>query len=280
MATVIFYNFILLSSTFFVWLSERMHYKLDRWFLLGIAFLLVFVPAAIRYDIGTDYVNYLAIYEGTSATKTLEPYKFKEPFFYFVNWFLRSIGAHFQWMFATFAFIFTAVAFKAYPKKNAWLLHFLFFSMLWFFSFNGMRQAVALAWCLLAMFNFFERKYFAFFVLSFIGATFHQSALLITFAGVAALIPLGSIFKSRDRKSTRLNSSHVRISYAVFFLKKKMEVVPALAAGDEGEQPVVAAGVDVLVAALAEHMVERDDDEGAVPHHDVADEQPPDQRLG
>src|SRR3989442_10663069 len=29
---------------------------------------------------------------------------------------------------------------------------------------------------------------------------------------------------SRDRKSTRLNSSHVRISYAVFCLKKKKEV--------------------------------------------------------
>src|SRR5437868_11319578 len=28
-------------------------------------------------------------------------------------------------------------------------------------------------------------------------------------------------FKSRDRKSTRLNSSHVSISYAVFCLKKK-----------------------------------------------------------
>src|SRR5436305_4000688 len=28
---------------------------------------------------------------------------------------------------------------------------------------------------------------------------------------------------SRDRKSTRLNSSHVRISYAVFCLKKKRE---------------------------------------------------------
>src|SRR3989442_11797635 len=27
--------------------------------------------------------------------------------------------------------------------------------------------------------------------------------------------------KTRDRKSTRLNSSHVRISYAVFCLKKK-----------------------------------------------------------
>src|SRR3989442_11556534 len=30
-----------------------------------------------------------------------------------------------------------------------------------------------------------------------------------------------SRFGSRDRKSTRLNSSHVRISYAVFCLKKK-----------------------------------------------------------
>src|SRR3989442_478839 len=30
-----------------------------------------------------------------------------------------------------------------------------------------------------------------------------------------------SLFKKLDRKSTRLNSSHVRISYAVFCLKKK-----------------------------------------------------------
>src|SRR5436305_3771033 len=30
---------------------------------------------------------------------------------------------------------------------------------------------------------------------------------------------------SRDRKSTRLNSSHVRISYAVFCLKKKKEII-------------------------------------------------------
>src|SRR5690554_4055790 len=31
-----------------------------------------------------------------------------------------------------------------------------------------------------------------------------------------------AIFAKQDRKSTRLNSSHVRISYAVFCLKKKM----------------------------------------------------------
>src|SRR5690554_7652135 len=31
----------------------------------------------------------------------------------------------------------------------------------------------------------------------------------------------GYLCRGRDRKSTRLNSSHVRISYAVFCLKKK-----------------------------------------------------------
>src|SRR3989442_6529689 len=34
-----------------------------------------------------------------------------------------------------------------------------------------------------------------------------------------------------DRKSTRLNSSHVRISYAVFCLKKKQNTVPGRTAG-------------------------------------------------
>src|SRR3712207_7087456 len=33
--------------------------------------------------------------------------------------------------------------------------------------------------------------------------------------------PLGGCRKPRDRKSTRLNSSHANISYAVFCLKKK-----------------------------------------------------------
>src|SRR3989442_4372267 len=38
----------------------------------------------------------------------------------------------------------------------------------------------------------------------------------------------------RDRKSTRLNSSHVRISYAVFCLKKKIITVLAIPNGCSG----------------------------------------------
>src|SRR3712207_7878512 len=42
--------------------------------------------------------------------------------------------------------------------------------------------------------------------------------------GGGMVVPLGDIF-SRDRKSTRLNSSHANISYAVFCLKKKKTTI-------------------------------------------------------
>src|SRR5690349_22036469 len=40
-------------------------------------------------------------------------------------------------------------------------------------------------------------------------------------AGMAAAVAIDAVFEP-DRKSTRLNSSHVEISYAVFCLKKRM----------------------------------------------------------
>src|SRR5436305_3521576 len=42
------------------------------------------------------------------------------------------------------------------------------------------------------------------------------------------------VTKSGDRKSTRLNSSHVRISYAVFCLKKKISNLAQLLADRDG----------------------------------------------
>src|SRR3989442_1131145 len=46
-------------------------------------------------------------------------------------------------------------------------------------------------------------------------------ALDVPLGGVETRAHVLGIVKQEDRKSTRLNSSHVRISYAVFCLKKK-----------------------------------------------------------
>ena len=40
--------------------------------------------------------------------------------------------------------------------------------------------------------------------------------------GTCFLEPIVDVYDNEDRKSTRLNSSHVTISYAVFCLKKKI----------------------------------------------------------
>src|SRR5438132_5372337 len=53
------------------------------------------------------------------------------------------------------------------------------------------------------------------------GATQPSSKARSTIDSSIALIVTGSSLISRDRKSTRLNSSHTVISYAVFGLKKK-----------------------------------------------------------
>src|SRR6266496_3993190 len=59
--------------------------------------------------------------------------------------------------------------------------------------------------------------------LAWIVEMFSRNFDLIRFVGAAYLLVLGvqTLWKARDRKSTRLNSSHVEISYAVFCLKKK-----------------------------------------------------------
>src|SRR3712207_7209706 len=50
-----------------------------------------------------------------------------------------------------------------------------------------------------------------------------EIARVYTSSGTA-IVKNGDIVKKGDRKSTRLNSSHANISYAVFCLKKKKKI--------------------------------------------------------
>src|SRR5207302_7347564 len=57
----------------------------------------------------------------------------------------------------------------------------------------------------------------------FVGVLFGQVSLVVVAAVAVSwwLLSRGRPWLAGDRKSTRLNSSHVKISYAVFCLKKK-----------------------------------------------------------
>lgn len=150
MLTVIFYDLILITSTVLVWLSEKTSYRYTRLLFIGAAFCILFFPSALRYDIGTDYLNYIKIYSN------LERYDFKEPGFYFINMVLKSVNADPQWVIVVFSFIFTFSLFKLHGYKNYWVLFFCVVSVLWFESLNHIRQVLALLLCLIATFKFFE----------------------------------------------------------------------------------------------------------------------------
>src|SRR3712207_8030209 len=55
--------------------------------------------------------------------------------------------------------------------------------------------------------------------------------------------PVASRWAGRDRKSTRLNSSHANISYAVFCLKKKQPALCPSHPQSALHHPVLAVGV-------------------------------------
>src|SRR3712207_7547651 len=61
------------------------------------------------------------------------------------------------------------------------------------------------------------------------GATWWQRMRKVTIPNMKAAIMVALLFRTldafRDRKSTRLNSSHANISYAVFCLKKKKKTL-------------------------------------------------------
>lgn len=195
MSTVIFYIAILVSSTFFVYISDKGKGSLERNTFLFIAFLITFIPPAIRYDIGTDYFSYISIYNNIEYYNTSGGYKYIEPAYYLINKLLQLVNANVQWVFIISAFIYTYTSFKAYPKEKAWVLHLIIFVMLWLYSMNITRQSISTVFYLLALFKYFERKHWQFIIFSLIGISFHFSALVIAFAALVSQIPLKKSFK-------------------------------------------------------------------------------------
>src|SRR5438045_7981513 len=57
------------------------------------------------------------------------------------------------------------------------------------------------------------------------GAIAQCLGIIFTAMKAAGLVPGAAAFIAVDRKSTRLNSSHLGISYAVFCLKKKKKKI-------------------------------------------------------
>ena len=100
MFSYLLYNSILLSSLVFGYLAEYANFKQFRFLARFIVFIGLFLPAALRYDVGYDYWSYSAIYTGIMDAGSAV-----EPGFLFLQEAGRSLNLDTQWIFVLSSFV-------------------------------------------------------------------------------------------------------------------------------------------------------------------------------
>ncbi len=170
MQTFIIYNFILLWATFFGFLYEKSQVKGTQrlyWFL---SFLVPFLFLALRYEIGTDYRNYVVyFYKITNGEVIL-----KEPAYLFINKVIAELGLDVQWLFVIFGFLFITFSYKALPKKGFSVGVFIFICELYLYEgFSLLRQGLATAIMAYGIRYIVEKEFIKYLLLSFLAMLFH-----------------------------------------------------------------------------------------------------------
>lgn len=176
--TVLLYNLILFSSTALLYVSEKEKTAIGRRVCLVLAFLVTVIPNAIRYEIGSDYVNYVAIFEELAAGGTV----YIEPGFLFLIYAVQSLGLGYEWLFAFIAIFIHLFAFLAYPKKNKYIAHLFFMLLFYFVSFSGMRQMMAVVIVMYAVKLYMLHKNdLKFYIMVLFASLFHAVGLVFLF---------------------------------------------------------------------------------------------------
>jgi len=142
-----------------------------------ITFLLLFLPSALRYGIGTDYKNYVRIFneikDGVDVSRI-------EIGWYLLNKGCIELGVNVQWIFIISSF-FTVYYMIKTPKKDFFVVIILFFCLFYLDSYNITRQCLTMAICWYAYLCFInEKKKKCYFYVT-ISSLFHTSGLIILF---------------------------------------------------------------------------------------------------
>ena len=120
LGTFLLYNSILVFSTLFVFLYEKSKERIFSLFFLITAFLIIYIPAAVRYNIGADYFSYVNIYEKYSMGGEIKQeigLKYLMDFLLFFD-----LPAHS--LFVLSSFLIYMFLFLSYPKRGASIYHF------------------------------------------------------------------------------------------------------------------------------------------------------------
>ncbi|MCS2154920.1 EpsG family protein [Scandinavium goeteborgense] len=160
-----------------------------RWVLWGMLFFTLWLPAAIRYGVGTDYYRYINMVDSVRLG-----YISTELGYYLINLSVVLLDISPQWAIALSSFIVVLFCLKAIPKKYFAISVFVFVATFYLPAFSLIRQAIAIAFIAYAVRSYIDGnkiKYITFIVL---GAFFHLSALILLPFYFLAKIKASAVF--------------------------------------------------------------------------------------
>lgn len=187
MRSLIFYITIFIIVTILTYKIEKEYKKENKRKVLIIFFIVLIIAiltiiASIRYDVGTDFFNYIGTYEKYKTVEITKIFKLDiEITFALIAKIAYLIGNE-TIMFAIYSIItvgfIIASILKRKDKISISLSMFLYLFLFFLNSFNGMRQYAAISIIAFSYTFISERKFLKFLICVIVASLFHNTAIL------------------------------------------------------------------------------------------------------
>ncbi|MDA3054606.1 MULTISPECIES: EpsG family protein [unclassified Campylobacter] len=176
---MIFYIAIYISASLFIFLYSKTENKNLAFIFKWTSFLILFVPLALRYNIGIDYPHYMNLITSGQYLSDWE-----------ISWILfvkliYALNLDIHWFFVVPAFLSLLIFFNLFEKKYLWVAVIVYIFYYYTHSYVFVRQDFALVVFLIAVKYFLAKKRLAMLFWIIISCLFHKS---IIFNGIVLLM--------------------------------------------------------------------------------------------
>ena len=183
---ITYFTYIFLLFSLFFLTSEKynlnntgeisFHKKFKINFQMVLSLLLISLIVGYRYNVGNDWEGYKDYFLDLHNVPIQFNFFIFEPGYFLFNKIASLLGFSYQFCFFLFTFFTWYLIYRAVPKEILSLfIFFIFCNELFFWSMNGIRQFIAIAFLLNAVKYVYKRKVFYFFLSIFLGSLFHQT---------------------------------------------------------------------------------------------------------
>ena len=124
----------------------HLHKKLPNIYFVLLALVSLILVCGLRWKVGTDYHNYIDMYQSNYDKSLIEVINQPEPLFMFIIWLTSRNGFFPQQMFFLSAVITTSLmvlSIRKYSPAFAWSMFLYITEMSYYSQFNGIRQCMA-----------------------------------------------------------------------------------------------------------------------------------------